>query len=93
MKKRFALVGGVLPMLLPSLAMAGADFMEKFNDKGNELIEILTGQFAIIVATIVICIAGYMFFTGKAAKSFCLCIIGGTLLISLSAQIAKWLFS
>lgn len=72
------------------LAMA-ADPFSQATDKTNEITDFLSGHFATAACTLVIVIAGLMWFAGRLKPEWALRIAGGAILIASAAEIASFL--
>lgn len=68
-----------------------ADPFAAAEDKGNELLEFLSGNFAIIATAIVLCIVGFCLFKGWIQAGWAISIATGATIIGSSVQIATWM--
>jgi len=79
--------------LYMDLLFAAGDPFDKATGKAEELLDFLTGKFAIALISIVIAIAGYMAINGSISKRRAYEIIGGSILIYGATTIGAWLMS
>ena len=73
--------------------MAASDPFSKATDKTNEITDFLSGHFAGAACTLVIVIAGLLWFAGKLKPEWALRIAGGAILVGSASEIAGFLFS
>ncbi len=78
----------VLSIFEPAFA---ADPFGDVEDKGEDLLDIATGNIGIIVVTLAIIIGGFGLLFNMINKQWAFRIIGGGILIGSAASIADWL--
>lgn len=88
-----ALVVIALDVNVMNLAMAAEDPFKKATDKGNSLVEALTGNLAAVVTGLVIVIVGFLMLTSRISHLVGVRILLGTIVIGSAMSIAQWMYT
>ena len=67
-------------------------FMNKLESKLLVITKALQGTIAKTITTIVICVFGFMSFSGRINKGFGITVLAGAFFIMFAPQLADWLF-